>query len=327
MRRLKIFWILLVFILFILPKQGFSETSLEKEWWYEKLKELSIEEKLKNGFPDFDYIRALIEFEEKYIVKDKNIKRQIFEKVRYKVLNKIKKLSASYPENKFFKDSYTYCLESGTCGTSSYILLKINKNYYLADYELAGGWEYAYYIYDINNDQLLYWIRDKYYGNEDENLKFILKIISLLVNPDISCPLELKRYCGTDEKVRSTENMFRILNNKNDPFTRCYFSLIDSLPRSVDTLWIRKKYIVAGPPTIIKIGNKIFISWGVCKIHACNLRGYSILYEINSQTCYGQLTVNKEGSKVGEIIESKKYWLGNVDNNTKLLFKFLCGDE
>jgi hypothetical protein len=75
MRRLKIFWILLVFILFILPKQGYGETSLEKEWWYEKLKGLSIEEKLKIGFPDFDYIRALVEFKEKYIVKDKNSKR------------------------------------------------------------------------------------------------------------------------------------------------------------------------------------------------------------------------------------------------------------
>jgi len=311
MRRFKIFWILLIFVLFILPKQGFSETSLEKEWWYEKLKGLSFEEKLKNGFPDFDYIRALVEFKEKYIVKDENIKRQIFEKARYKILNKIKELSKNYPMEKTFKHPYTYCLEAGTCGISSYILVKINKNYYLADGTL--------YIYDINDDQILYLIENKCYGNEDEKLKFILKIINFLEKPEILCPTNFLKYCKRPIGLE----FFNNLRDKKDGLSQCYFFLLKDVPQSIDTKWIKKIDINTSGPKVLKVNNRIFIYMNTCKIHHCNTHFYQVLYEPASDNCFGRLIIRKEGRTPLEIIKSEEYWLGSPDENIKLLLKFL----
>jgi hypothetical protein len=308
MRRLKIFWILLVFILFILPKQGFSETSLEKEWWYEKLKGLSIEEKLKNGFPDFDYIRALVEFKEKYIVKDENIKKQIFEKVRYKVLNKIKELSKKYPSEKTFKDPLTYKYGVDCYGM---YLVKINKNYYL----VAHGSEY---IYDINNDQLLYWIGDKYYGNEDENLKFILKIINFLEKPAILCPTNFLKYCK-----RPDLEFYSNLEHKKGSFSLCYFSLLKDVPQSIDTKWIKKIYINTSGTEALKVNNRIFIYMEACKIHHCDTHFYQVLYEPAKNNCFGRLVIGIKERTLFKIIKSDKYWLGNPDENIKLLFEVL----
>jgi hypothetical protein len=323
MRKFKILWIWLIFVLFVLPAHGLKEISIEKEWWYEKLKRLSIEEKLKNGFPDFDYIKALVEFSEKYMIRDENIKNQIFEEVRSKILSKIKELSIKYPKEKNLRYPYIYCLESNTCGTGWFTIIKIDKNYYLIERPICYKYDDfltkgSVFVYDINNNKILYLYSNKYYGDKDENLKFILKIMYFLGCPEISCPQNFQKYCKAIDL-----KFFNSLKSKKDKFSQCYFFLLKDVPHFIDTKWIREIYIVTSGIKILKVNNQLFLYLDVCKIHNCGNNRYQILYEPANNNCFGKLIIKLKDSKTNEIIKTNEYLLGELNENIKLLFKYL----
>jgi hypothetical protein len=242
-------------------------------------------------------------------VKDENIKRQIFEKAKDKVLSKIKELSVKYPETQKKIANFSYFLERGDYDIRHFSFMKLNDHYYFAIKDI----DYCTRIltYDVKNDKfLILLVNDQkilYYGDRDESLKFILKMLYFLTCPEISCPLNLKRYCSND--------IWKIVRNKKDGFSQCYFFLPDSLPKNIDTLWIKRLYVVGQEFKILKIGNEVFIYLGVCKMHDCTNKFYEILYNPFTDTCYGKV-----------ILKSKKkesYWTNNIDENIKFLFEFL----